>query len=291
LQRWSDGFKAQFHTGVRVQVRAARTEKLATRSCEATLGWNAHHRVVATSSSQIDVDTFGVDLGIGFPIATFQVKKSGDDCCMDYQVYSLDTPPHLLRTITGGDYFSAADKDMDGGLEIWTNDAAAVDGFERLSLAEVDSAPTVVLRFAHGELLDVSSEFQPYFDQEITGFQKRLDTDALRDFKRTDGKVLPGASFLAEQLHRLRGVKTKILEIVWAYLYSGREVEAWCSLAEMWTTAHRTRIQTAILNARDRGIRSQVDRVTHTQAIGRSGQRYSMQPVNSIQGEGKSRLR
>ncbi len=244
-------------------MRAARTGELATRTCEATLGWNTDSLIVATNVSKLDVDTFGVDLGLGVPVTTFQVKKSGNECCLEYEVYSLERPPRLLRTITGGNLFRAADTDLDGRVEIWTNDAAAVEGFENLGPAELDDVPTIVLRFAHGELLDASSEFQSYFDLEIAGLLKKIDSDGLRDFKSSDGKLSPNASFSAEQLHHLRDVKAKILEIVWGYLYSGREQQAWRWLAEVWPAADVARIHAAILSARARGISAQVNRVSN----------------------------
>jgi hypothetical protein len=58
----------------------------------------------------------------------------------------------------------------------------------------------------------------------------------------------------------------KILEIVWSYLYSGREQDAWRALQEMWPASDVERMRTALLNLRARGIRSQVDgalTVTH----------------------------
>jgi hypothetical protein len=61
-------------------------------------------------------------------------------------------------------------------------------------------------------------------------------------------------------------VKTKVLEIAWSYLYSGREQDAWHVLQEMWPASDIDRIRSAILGARARGIRSQVDgalTVTH----------------------------
>lgn len=274
----SDGngrFQAEFHTGVTVQVRAARFGQLATRTCEATLGWNKHNLMVATNASQLDVDTFGVDLGLGVPVTTFQVKKSGNECCMQYEVYSLEKPPRLLRTVTGGDFFSAADTDLDGRVEIWTNDAAAVEGFENLGRTELDSAPTIVLRFSHRELLDVTSEFQPYFDREIAERRKELDSDGLRDFKGSDGKLFPNASFSSERLHHLRSVKAKILEIVWSYLYSGREQQAWGWLAQVWPAADVARIHLAILSARARGIRAQVNGVSNAS----SGNRQKRVPI------------
>lgn len=48
---------------------------------------------------------------------------------------------------------------LGGRVEIWTHDAGAADGFEGLDLDEFDFAPTVVLRFEGGRLMDVSSDF------------------------------------------------------------------------------------------------------------------------------------
>lgn len=261
----SDGqgsFEAESRTGVTIQVRATRNEGLATRTCEATLGWNKQSLVIATRASQLDVDAFDVDLGLDVPVAAFQVKKLDSQCCMEYQVYSLKRPPSLLRTITGGDFFSAADTDLDGRVEIWTDDASAVSNFENLAVTELGFTPTIVLRFAHGELLDVSSEFQLYFDHEIAGIRKELDSEGVRDFKGSDGKLSPGTLPSGERSHHLRAVKAKILEIVWCYLYSGREQEAWRTLAEMWPTADVDRIRAAVVGAHARGISAQVNGVS-----------------------------
>ena len=258
----SGSFEAESHTGVAIQVRAARNGGLASRTCEATLAWNKQSLIIATGVSQLDVDAFDVDLGLEAPVAALQVKKMDSDCCREYQIFSLERPPRLLRTIVGGDFFSAADTDLDGRVEIWTDDAGAVSNFENLAGTELDSAPTIVLRFAHGRLLDVSSEFQLYFDHEIAGIRKGLDSEGLQDFKRTDGRISPDAPLSAERLHRLRGVKAKILEIVWCNLYSGREQEAWHTLAEMWPAADLDRIRAAIVSARARGISAQVNGVS-----------------------------
>ncbi|MGH9502003.1 MAG: hypothetical protein ACRD20_04045 [Terriglobales bacterium] len=260
----SDGngeFEAKSPSGVAVRVKAARNGALATRACEATLGWNKDTLTVATLASQIDLDAWGVDLGLGVPVAAFQLKKSDADCCMEYQVYSLNKPPRLLRTITGGEFFNAADTDLDGRIEIWTNDAGAVRGFDNLTTIELE-APPLVLRFERGALLDVSSEFQDYFDRQIARMAKELDAEALRDFKSSDGKLSPNTPLPAERLHQLRGVKAKILGIVWCYLYSGREPQAWSSLAEMWPTEDVGRIRAAIVSARAKGISAQVDGVS-----------------------------
>jgi hypothetical protein len=255
-------FEAEFHTGVKVHVGASRIGELEARVCEAGLSWGDENLVVSDAASDLDIDAFGVDLGLGAPVAGVQLRKSKTDCCMEYRIYSLRQPPVLLHSITGGEYFSAADTDLDGRVEIWTNDAASVDGFENFHLRDLDFAPPVVLRFERGKLLDASSEFRPYFDEKIADARAKLNPQDLRDFKSSDGKLAKVPGVPAERLLRLRSVKVKVLEIVWSYLYSGREKEALRSLAEMWPEADVDRIRAALLSVRERGIRSQLDGVS-----------------------------
>jgi hypothetical protein len=252
-------FEAEFTPGIKVQVGAARNGKLATRACAGTLSWDKQELAVASEASQLDVDGFGVDLGMSVPVVTFQVKKFASDCCVAYQIYTLEKPPRLLRTISGGDFFSASDTDLDGRIEIWTDDAAAVNSFEKLALSELDFAPTLVLRFEHDRLLDVSSEFPAYFDSQIAKIREGLRAQDLQDFKKSDGRLTSPPSLPAEQSHRLRIIEVRVLEIVWSYLYSGREQQAWSALGEMWPAGDVGRIRTEILNARTRGIRAQTD--------------------------------
>jgi hypothetical protein len=262
-------FDTEFHTGVRVHVGAARNGELATRVCEATLSWTNQNLVITAAAAQLDVDALGVDLGLAVPVVAVQVKKSTPECCMEYRIYSLRTPPVLLRTITGGEFFSAADTDLDGRVEIWTDDAASVEGFERLLLSDLDFTPPIVLRFVRGRLLDVSSEFQPYFDQKIAEERAKLNPQDLSDFKGSDGRLASTVAFPPNRLFHLQRVKAKALEIVWSYLYSGREQEAWRALADMWPPADVDRIRAAILDARARGIHAQVDGVSNAIPSGR----------------------
>jgi hypothetical protein len=262
-------FAAEFPSGVRVRVGAVRNGELEARVCEAVLSWGDQNLGVADAASQTDIDAFGVDLGLGTPVVALQVKRSKSACCMDYKIYSLRAPPILLRTITGGDFFSAADTDLDGRIEIWTDDAASVEGFDNLRLSDLDFSPPVVLRFVRGRLLDASSEFQPYYDQKITDVRAKLVPQDLADFKGSDGKLVSAASIPAVRLIHLRRVKLKVLEIVWSYLYSGREQEAWRALAEMWPVADLDRIHAAVSNAHARGILSQIDGMSTPVRAGR----------------------
>jgi hypothetical protein len=255
-------FEATFPTGVSVQVGAARREGLARRECEGALLWDRGKLDVASGAAQVDLDAFGIDLGAGSPVAIFQAKQTNAECCMTLQIYSLRKPPKLLRTITGGSFFSSADTDLDGQIEIWTNDAASLQGFESPGEGTPDIAPTIVLRFERGRLLDVSSEFQRYYDNQIARLRSGLDAEELRDFKNSSGRLAPTAHFSVEEVRRsdnLERTKEKVLQIVRAFLYSGREQEAWNTLAEFWPAADAERIRAAIVRARAQGIRAQMD--------------------------------
>jgi hypothetical protein len=266
-------FSATLENDVSVHVGAAREQGLSRRACAAKLGWRQQELLVEADAAQIDLDAFGVDFGTGALAAAFQIKKSDTDCCMEYRIYSLEKTFRSLRTITGAGFFSASDVDLDGRIEIWASDADAADGFESLTLSEIEFPPIIVFRLAHDQLLDVSAEFQRYFDQEIASIEQEILPLDLEDFKNSDGRlagvVTPAT---AERRHRLRVMKTRALEVVWAYLYSGREEKAWHSLAEMWPPADLDRVREALLKARARGIHREADHTISGPAPGKRKQ-------------------
>jgi hypothetical protein len=112
----------------------------------------------------------------------------------------------------------------------------------------------------------VSSEFPSHFDSQIATLRAQLDHNDLNNFKESDGKLsslshLPRNELNSEQ-HSLLSTKVAVLEMIWSYLYSGREQEAWRALADMWPASDLDRIRTAILDTRARGIRAEVDGVS-----------------------------
>jgi hypothetical protein len=249
--------------GITVSVGAATKNGFAVRACEAKLGWGRQELVVAPDAAQADIDVMGADMGLGPLVVAFQIKATDADPLVKYEIYSMSKPPKLLRTITGENFFSAADTRLDRSVEIWTTDAAAVNGFENMPRGAFDFAPTVVLRFENKKLIDVSSEFRPYFDRQIELLRSQLDAQQLSDFKGSDGKL--GNDELPAKVppHTLSATKIKVLEIVWCYLYSDRERDAWGALAEMWPPSDLDRIRTAMVNSRARGMGTQVDGVSH----------------------------
>jgi hypothetical protein len=257
-------FEVKFSTDVKVTVGAARTGKLANRGCGAALSWEKQDLQIAENAADVDIDVLGADIGLGTPVVAFQVRKPVVNSPVEYQIYSLHKPPRLLRTIVAKDFLSAADTDLDGRIEIWAADASAVDGFEGLPLEAFDFVPSAVLRFEKSGLLDVSWEFRSYFDDRIGRVRALLGAQEFREFKDSDGKLAVGSNLSLEQILHLRNTKIKVLEIVWAYLYSGRDEEAWRELTSLWPAVDLDRIRAAILNARAQGIRAQVDGVEST---------------------------
>lgn len=159
----SGKFESRFVTGVAVAVGAARIGGLGKRSCEASLTWNDRESVVTSAAYQVDIDLLGADPGFGEPIVAFQVKQSAADWDVSYLIYSLRKPPKLLRTIRGGDFFRAADTNLDGRIEVWTGDVGATHDLDGLLPGEFDFLPTVVLRFEHHGLICLGARLRPSF--------------------------------------------------------------------------------------------------------------------------------
>ncbi len=261
----SGSFEAAFRTGVKVEVGAARRDGLATRMCQGTLRWDKNSLVVVPSATEVDIDALGVDMGLGTPVVTFQVKQAESDCCSTLLIYSLQKPPKLLRTISGGGSYITADRSLSDHVEIWTSDASSLKDFESPPFRRPETAPAVVLRFEHGRLLDAGSEFQNYFDEAIADARSKLTPEDLRGFKASDGRTDSVAHFSAEEQREsenLQATKLRVLQIVWSYLYSGREQDAWNALSGMWPAADFERIKAEIVRTRSQGVLAQTDGVS-----------------------------
>jgi hypothetical protein len=247
-----------------------RKGSFAQRACVAKLVWNGQEISVASDAGQVGIDVLGADLGFGKPVVAFQIDDSGAGSNRTDQIYSLAKHPQLLYTIKGANSYRAADTDLDGRVEIWTDDAVAVDGFERVPGADLDFPPTVVLRFEKGRPVDVSSEFLSYYDAQIAKLRSQVSERDLAEFKQSDGDLSARTPQSSGELHRLARTKISVLEIVWAYLYSGREQEAWSALSEMWPVRDLERIRTSVSNVHQSGILHNIDR-SRRSSLGKGG--------------------
>lgn len=274
-------FQAISHTRVSVAIAPAQSGGFGTHLCQAALEWEKDSLTVSKNAQEIDLDLFDVDLeGLG-PVAAFQIRESDEECCRTYMIYSLEKPAHLVRTIRGGT-FHGADTDLDGRVEIWVEDRASIDGLEGLNQTDIQYPPTYVLRFEHGQLHDASQAFQDHFDRIIAQLRKAINPDDLRAFENSN-EILHYSVERIDEWRRLRAVKIAVLEIVWAYLYSGRENEAWKTLRAMWPQADQPRVQAALARARANGIGKQIDGVSSLPPKKKPGQVFD-DPVNTQQG-------
>jgi hypothetical protein len=150
--------------------------------------------------------------------------------------------------------------DMSGYVAIWTSDASPVEAFDGLTRSDIASPLTVVLRFEHGRLEDVSVWYRAQYDAQIKQLRAAQTAAQLAEFKKSDGQLAFG-SVPASSLVKLRKTKASVLGIVWAYLYSGCSDQAWAELQAVWPPSDEARIKSAVIVARAAGIESQVKTV------------------------------
>ena len=253
-------FEASVPKNVTVRVGPVASGGFATRTCEAVLRRGKERTVVVPTAAQVDVDVLGADLGFGERVVAFVVRPAQDDWRESYEIWSLERKPHLLLKLSGEDSFRAMDAEFNQQIAIWTTDAAAVQGFDGLSHADFAFPPMVALQLEHGRLVDVSAWYPEQYDVQIAALRASLTRDALAEFRTSDGELRPGPVPPAE-LARLRQTKAAVLQIVWAYLYSGRAERAWAELENVWPGGDVARVKAAIVATRARGLEAQVAKV------------------------------
>jgi hypothetical protein len=130
-------------------------------------------------------------------------------------------------------------------MEIRTYDGK----FDYLFLSHAESPfPTVYLRLVGTRLVDVGREHTADYDHEIT--------EAKRDLSPAELQQLHSA-VNADELYgndSNRRAETQILQIIYAYLYSGRQTQAHQALTEMWPAFDQEAAWKKILEARRKGI-------------------------------------
>ena len=198
------------------------------------------HAIEAVKEVDLDAD--------GSPEFVFEGYSGGAHCCWTYWFVSLGADPGLFATIENERGVSFH-KIKNGRYKLRTTDGA-FDYFDGLCHA-CAPFPNVVLRLENRQLTDISPHFQSDYGQEIAKARSRLDNEDFDEFVTLS--------------HYDDGVKAKygdaardVLTIVLAYLYSGREAEAWKALAEMWPAPDQARMKKLILETRAKGVLSQL---------------------------------
>ncbi len=177
--------------------------------------------------------------GDGSPTLILEGFSGGAHCCYTYEIVSLEERPVILRPIRNESPFFLFQDRASRQYRIMTSDGA-FDYFDGMCHA-CSPFPRVVLKADRDGLHDVSPEFAEQYDTQIAAARARIGGDITK--------------FLQADFNDVRSV---VLEIVFSYLYSGRETEAWQTLDEMWPASDRDRIRKLILDTRARGLLSRL---------------------------------
>lgn len=178
--------------------------------------------------------------GDGSPSVILQNFTSATEPRYTYRIVSLSEPPLILPAITNETPFYFFKDPASHGYRIMTGDG----GFHNFDGRCFDCSPfpRVILRIERDGLHDVSKDFTEQYDSEI----------ALAHAKIAEGEM---TKFIEADFRDARSIA---LEIVFAYLYSGRQAEAWQTLDRMWPSKDRDRMQDLIVKTRTGGLLSRL---------------------------------
>jgi len=137
------------------------------------------------------------------------------------------------------------------GTIVWIALDGSFDYFDGLCHA-CTPFPELYLKMLGDRVIDISPQYLSHYDDEIKAARFKLIHEHLEDFiaARNEQQMYSAGS----------NVKPLVLTVVLAYLYSGREQQAWKALDEMWPRFDRQRIKRLILKTRAEGLLRYVDK-------------------------------
>jgi len=200
----------------------------------------------------------GKDLnGDGMPDAVAVGYWGGAHCCWTYWFVSLGRRPRVYLKLEN-ERDIRIDEAHPGHIYIRTLDGA-FDYFDGLCHA-CTPFPAVTLEFQGVQLVDVSNHFLEEYDKQIEGAKRAWQVATGEEFASLQNcrgydrhrEKDPCAS------GKYNDARSAALSVVLAYLYSGREQQAWKALDEMWPASDRARIKKLILKTRAEGVLSQI---------------------------------
>jgi hypothetical protein len=166
-----------------------------------------------------------------------------------YSFVGLGQHPALLTQIQNGYGIWFKQFTSKGPIFILTADAGLRDlpGIREIYHFDL-LIPEVIFRLRGDKLTDVSDQFQARYDAQIARAQNHLNPGVIERFRNER---------ISNDFYRGE-IKGWILTVVFSYLYSGRERQAWRALQQMWPTNDVAHVKKAILDCRSRGILSEV---------------------------------
>ncbi len=181
--------------------------------------------------------------GDGVPDVVIDGYSGGAHCCWTYYTISLGEHPGLITKFENERDAAFLKDEETGRLYISTLDGA-FDYFDGLCHA-CTPFPQVFLRIEDKKVVDISPEFVEAYNKIISKNRAGLTAEGVA--RVTAMKTNPSESGSFE-------APAKILSIVFAYLYSGREDKARRELQAMWPPFDQDRMWNLIQQRRREGI-------------------------------------
>ena len=178
--------------------------------------------------------------GDGSPSIILQDFSGGTEPRYTYKIVNLSEPPVVLPAIENEAPFYFFQDTASHSYRIMTTDG----GFHNFDGMCFDCSPfpRVVLRADKDGLHDVSADFVEQYNSEIALARAKIGEGGIAKFLEAD----------------FRDARNVVLEIVFAYLYSGREAEAWQTLDQMWPAKDRERVKSLIVKTHAEGLLSKL---------------------------------
>ena len=173
--------------------------------------------------------------------------SGGAHCCYTYSLTDLGDRPTTLPSVENQSPFFFFKDASDGRFRIRTSDGA-FDYFDGMCHA-CTPFPTVVLEIRNGRIEDASSRYLADYDAEIASAKSEVNQGDLGRFL-----TVPDLPTNGQAQSEFEDLRRQVLTIVFAYLYTGREAQAWKTLDDMWPASDRTRIKKLILDTKSDGI-------------------------------------
>ena len=216
--------------------------------CHATVTDAAHKTIFEATDFGMSLALGGDTTLNGDPGVVFESYSGGAHCCWTYYFVSLGKQPGLLARLSNQQGIGF-EKDKDGNLLMRSADGA-FDYFDGLCHA-CTPFPMVFFELKGKSFVDVSQEHVAAYDKQIANARAELKPDRLAAFLKL-------TSFDDNTRPQFTDTIPEVLTIVFAYLYSGREAQAWQALDQMWPAFDHDRIKKLILDTRAKGILSQL---------------------------------
>lgn len=202
---------------------------------------------LSAEDERFSIELAGQDVnGDGVPDVVLYGYSGGAHCCWTYYVISLGEHPGLIAKFENG-RDAAFLKDEDTGRFYISTIDGAFDYFDGLCHA-CTPFPQVFLGIEGKTIVDTGPKFVEAYDKIIQ--ENRASLTAANSAAIVAMKTNPNESGSSDVYE----AAAKVLSIVLAYLYSGREGQALHELRTMWPKFDQNRMWNLIQKQRREGI-------------------------------------